>query len=104
MAGLAYIPGLSGKTNIQAEEVRKLDEFANNTIKRRMARCGYLSIMTSEGDDLIPVTAGYEGQYTLAFIVEQADGRVIVDDGTDILDIQPEPLHQRVLYRVPERG
>ena len=32
----------------------------------------------------------------LAFIVEQAGGRAIVDDGTDILDIQPESLHQRV--------
>ena len=32
----------------------------------------------------------------MAFIVEQAGGRTIVDDGTEILDIQPESLHQRV--------
>jgi len=57
MAGLADILGMSGKTNIQGEEVQKLDEFANNTIKRRMARCGYLCIMTSEEEaDPIPVT------------------------------------------------
>ncbi|MBU4034651.1 MAG: fructose-1,6-bisphosphatase, partial [Proteobacteria bacterium] len=32
----------------------------------------------------------------LAFLVEQAGGRAITDDGTDIMDIQPESLHQRV--------
>ena len=42
MAGLADILGMSGKTNIQGEEVQKLDVFANNTIKKRMAKCGYL--------------------------------------------------------------
>ncbi len=32
----------------------------------------------------------------LAFIVEHAGGRAITGDGRDILDIQPEELHQRV--------
>ncbi len=32
----------------------------------------------------------------LAFIAEQAGGRAITDDGRDILDIDPEALHQRV--------
>ena len=50
MAGLAGILGQSGKTNIQGEEVQKLDDFANNTIKRRMARCGNLCVMASEED------------------------------------------------------
>ncbi|MCI5147267.1 MAG: class 1 fructose-bisphosphatase, partial [Candidatus Electrothrix sp. AR3] len=36
MAGLAGILGQSGKTNIQGEQVQKLDDFANRTIKRRM--------------------------------------------------------------------
>jgi fructose-1,6-bisphosphatase I len=64
MAGLADILGMSGKTNIQGEKVQKLDEFANNTIKKRMARCGYLCVMTSEEeDDIIPVEEGYEGKY-----------------------------------------
>lgn len=83
MAGLADILGMSGKTNIQGEDVQKLDEFANNTIKRRMARCGYLCIMTSEEEaDPIPVTEGYEGKYTLAF--DPLDGSSNIDVNVNI--------------------
>jgi fructose-1,6-bisphosphatase I len=32
----------------------------------------------------------------LAFIVEQAGGRAITGDGRDIMEIEPEDLHQRV--------
>lgn len=78
MAGLADIIGVSGKTNIQGEEVQKLDEFANNTIKRRMARCGHVCVMTSEEeDDIIPVVDGYAGKYTLAF--DPLDGSSNID-------------------------
>ncbi|MFH7325045.1 class 1 fructose-bisphosphatase [Desulfurivibrio sp. C05AmB] len=83
MAGLADILGMSGKTNIQGEHVQKLDEFANNTIKRRMARCGYLCAMTSEEEaDIIPVVEGYEGKYTLAF--DPMDGSSNIDVNVSI--------------------
>jgi fructose-1,6-bisphosphatase I len=83
MAGLADVLGMSGKTNIQGEEVQKLDEFANNTIKRRMARCGYICVMTSEEeDDIIPVENGYEGKYTLAF--DPLDGSSNIDVNVSI--------------------
>ncbi len=83
MAGLADILGMSGKTNIQGEKVQKLDEFANNTIKKRMARCGYLCVMTSEEeDDAIPVEDGYEGKYTLAF--DPLDGSTNIDVNVNI--------------------
>jgi len=83
MAGLADILGMSGKTNIQGEKVQKLDEFANNTIKKRMARCGYLCVMTSEEeDDIIPVEEGYEGKYTLAF--DPLDGSTNIDVNVNI--------------------
>ncbi len=83
MAGLADILGMSGKTNIQGEEVQKLDEFANNTIKRRMARCGYICVMTSEEeDDIIPVEKGNEGKYTLAF--DPLDGSSNIDVNVSI--------------------
>lgn len=83
MAGLADILGMSGKTNIQGEKVQKLDEFANNTIKKRMARCGYLCVMTSEEeDDIIPVEDGYEGKYTLAF--DPLDGSTNIDVNVNI--------------------
>jgi fructose-1,6-bisphosphatase I len=83
MAGLADIIGISGKTNIQGEEVQKLDEFANNTIKRRMARSGYICVMASEEDDeIIPVKEGYEGKYTLAF--DPLDGSSNIDVNVSI--------------------
>ena len=83
MAGLADVLGMSGKTNIQGEEVQKLDEFSNNTIKRRMARCGYLCVMTSEEEEgIIPVSAGYEGKYTLAF--DPLDGSSNIDVNVSI--------------------
>ena len=69
MAGLADILGQSGRTNIQGENVQKLDVFANQTIKRRMEQCGHVCVMTSEeDDDIIPVLDGYEGNYTIAFV------------------------------------
>jgi fructose-1,6-bisphosphatase I len=83
MAGLADVLGMSGKTNIQGEEVQKLDEFANNTIKRRMARSGYLCVMTSEEEEgIIPVKEGYEGKYTLAF--DPLDGSSNIDVNVSI--------------------
>lgn len=83
MAGLADILGMSGKTNIQGEKVQKLDEFANNTIKRRMARCGYICVMTSEEEaDIIPVAEGCEGKYTLAF--DPLDGSSNIDVNVNI--------------------
>jgi len=83
MAGLADVLGMSGKTNIQGEEVQKLDEFANNTIKRRMAKCGYLCVMTSEEEEgTIPVAEGYEGKYTLAF--DPLDGSSNIDVNVSI--------------------
>ena len=83
MAGLADVLGMSGKTNIQGEEVQKLDEFANNTIKRRMARCGYVCVMTSEEEDsIISVAEGYEGKYTLAF--DPLDGSSNIDVNVSI--------------------
>lgn len=83
MAGLADVIGLSGKTNIQGESVQKLDEFANNTIKKRMARCGYVCAMTSEEeDDIIPVAECYEGKYTLAF--DPLDGSTNIDVNASI--------------------
>ncbi len=83
MAGLADILGMSGKINIQGENVQKLDEFANNTIKRRMCRSGYLCVMTSEEEEgIIPVDPGYEGKYTLAF--DPLDGSSNIDVNVSI--------------------
>jgi fructose-1,6-bisphosphatase I len=93
MAGLADILGMSGKTNIQGESVQKLDEFANNTIKRRMAKSGNICVMTSEEDEgMIPVAEGYEGKYTLAF--DPLDGSSNIDVNVSIGTIFS--IHRRI--------
>lgn len=78
MAGLADILGQSGRTNIQGEEVQKLDVFANKTFKRRMEQCGHICVMASEEEeDPVPALPGYEGNYTIAF--DPLDGSSNVD-------------------------
>lgn len=93
MAGLADVLGQSGKTNIQGEDVQKLDVFANQTIKRRMEQCGYVCVMASEEeDDPIQVLDGYAGEYTIAF--DPLDGSSNIDVNVSIGTIFS--IHKRV--------
>ncbi|OQX14394.1 MAG: fructose-bisphosphatase [Desulfobulbaceae bacterium A2] len=93
MAGLADILGVSGRENVQGEEVQKLDEYANTTIKRHMSTCGYVGVMTSEEEeDIIPVRDGYEGKYTIAF--DPLDGSSNIDVNVSIGTIFS--IHRRV--------
>ena len=93
MAGLADILGQSGRTNIQGENVQKLDVFANQTIKRRMEQCGHVCVMASEeDDDIIPVLEGYEGNYTIAF--DPLDGSTNIDVNVSIGTIFS--IHRRI--------
>ncbi|MFO7762043.1 MAG: class 1 fructose-bisphosphatase [Thermodesulfobacteriota bacterium] len=83
MAGLADVLGMSGKTNIQGEEVQKLDEFANKTFKKRLSLSGNLCVMSSEEEEgIIPVPEGYEGKYALAF--DPLDGSSNIDVNVSI--------------------
>ncbi|MFP3984205.1 MAG: class 1 fructose-bisphosphatase [Desulfurivibrionaceae bacterium] len=83
MAGLADVLGMSGKTNIQGEDVQKLDEYANNTFKRRLPLSGNLGVMASEEDDgTIQVPEGCEGKYALAF--DPLDGSSNIDVNVSI--------------------
>lgn len=93
MAGLADILGQSGRTNIQGEDVQKLDVFANQTIIRRMEQCGHVCVMASEeDDDIIPVLKGYEGNYAIAF--DPLDGSSNIDVNVSIGTIFS--IHKRV--------
>jgi fructose-1,6-bisphosphatase I len=68
-AGLVDILGYTGETNIQGEEVQRLDEFANRVIIHRMERAGVLCAMASEEQaDLIQIPQRFpRGQYFLVF-------------------------------------
>ena len=84
MAGLADILGVAGRTNVQGEEVMKLDVFANNTIVEVLRRSGHVGVMASEEvDDVIDVPPPYyAGRYALAF--DPLDGSSNIDVNVSI--------------------
>lgn len=78
-AGLNDILGLTRNTNIHGEQVRKLDTYSNEVIKRAMQRSGKICIMASEEDDdiiLIPKT-GNKSKYVMVF--DPLDGSSNID-------------------------
>jgi fructose-1,6-bisphosphatase I len=83
-AGLVEVLGLTGKKNIQGEEVMKLDEFANETIVKNMSHTGHLCVMASEEiEDPIPIPDKYpKGNYVLLF--DPLDGSSNIDANAPI--------------------
>lgn len=78
-AGLAAILGLAGKSNVQGEQVTKLDEYAQRRIYEQMDHGGHLCCMASEeADGLIPIPQRYpKGKYVLLF--DPLDGSSNID-------------------------
>ncbi|MCP4253510.1 MAG: class 1 fructose-bisphosphatase [Candidatus Scalindua sp.] len=83
-AGLVDILGLTGNENIHGEEVKKLDEFANDKLCRAMEHGGHLCVMASEeNDDIIPIPKDYpKGKYILLF--DPLDGSSNIDANVSI--------------------
>jgi fructose-1,6-bisphosphatase I len=84
MAGLADILGLAGRTNIQGEEVMKLDLFADRTIIELLRRSGHVCIMASEEiETSIDVPPPHlPGEYAVAF--DPLDGSSNIDVNVSI--------------------
>jgi fructose-1,6-bisphosphatase I len=77
-AGLADILGLAGSTNVQGEEVKKLDLFANEQIISAIGQHGRFAIMGSEENDSIIIPPQNEtGHYALLF--DPLDGSSNID-------------------------
>ncbi|HEX5724640.1 MAG TPA: class 1 fructose-bisphosphatase [Longimicrobiaceae bacterium] len=68
-AGLADILGYTGEVNVQGEEVKKLDEYANEVIFKALDHTGHLCGMASEeNDDFIPIPERFPaGNYCVLF-------------------------------------
>lgn len=83
-AGLVDILGYTGHTNVQGEEVKKLDIFANDTLKAMFEGSGLVCAMASEEEeDIIPIPEGRPlGNYTLAF--DPLDGSSNIDVNVNI--------------------
>ena len=83
-AGLVDILGLTGTENIHGEEVKKLDEYANNILFKAMDHGGHLCIMASEErDEAIPIPERFpKGNYVLLF--DPLDGSSNIDANVSI--------------------
>jgi len=84
MAGLVDILGRTGSTNVQGEQVQKLDEFAQEVIFNAMDHTGNLCCMVSEeADELIPIPDRFPtGDYVLVF--DPLDGSSNIDVNVSI--------------------
>jgi fructose-1,6-bisphosphatase I len=78
-AGLVDVLGSTGSTNVQGEEVQKLDEYAERTIYRLNDHTGRLAVMASEEeDDIIPIPEHHpKGRYVLLY--DPLDGSSNID-------------------------
>jgi fructose-1,6-bisphosphatase I len=95
-AGLLDIMGKTGRTNIQGEEVQKLDEFANATLVRCLGYRGNVGILVSEEDDEPHVIQEAEsGKYIVLF--DPLDGssniNANVSIGTIFSILARDPAH-----------
>lgn len=77
-AGLNDVLGLTRDTNVHGEQVRKLDTYSNDVIKRAMLNSGHICIMASEeDDDFILVSSDRKAKYVLVF--DPLDGSSNID-------------------------
>ncbi len=83
-AGLVDILGLTGEINVQGEEVKKLDDYANRILIYRMQQAGVLCAMASEENaDIIEIPDKYpKGDYILVF--DPLDGSSNIDVNVNI--------------------
>ena len=83
-AGLVDILGQTGRSNVQGEQVMKLDDFANDTIVKALDHTGHLSIMASEEmADPIPIPQHHKkGPYV--FLFDPLDGSSNIDANVNI--------------------
>ena len=78
-AGLAKILGKTGETNVQGEQVMKLDKLADETMYSLNKHTGRLAVMASEEhEDIIQIPREYSvGKYVLLF--DPLDGSSNID-------------------------
>ena len=93
-AGLVNILGTTDRMNISGDVIKKLDEFADQTIYRAMDHIGHLCVMASEeNEDLLHIPEEYpRGKYVLLY--DPLDGSGNIDANVTIGTIFS--LYQRV--------
>jgi len=64
-AGLAEILGVTGEINVHGEEVKKLDEFANEIFKHVLLKSGIVAAIASEEEDEVVISP--PGRYIVVY-------------------------------------
>jgi fructose-1,6-bisphosphatase I len=84
-AGLADILGATGNSNVQGEEVKKLDQFANEIFIASLTAGGECAAVASEEDESIVETENHysaSGKYVVA--IDPLDGSSNIDVNVSI--------------------
>jgi len=83
-AGLVDILGATGGSNVQGEQIQKLDEYANTTLKRCLGRRGQVCLLGSEEEETaVDVDFGSgSGKYVVLF--DPLDGSSNIDANVSI--------------------
>ncbi len=93
MAGLADILGQAGKTNIQGEQVQKLDELSNEILIKHLSDSGqFYALASEELDKPIYPSQGADANYVIAF--DPLDGSSNIDVNVSIGTIFS--IHRRI--------
>jgi fructose-1,6-bisphosphatase I len=80
-AGLAGLLGYTGDTNVQGEEVQKLDAFSNEVLLNILERSGHCGVIASEELDEAKLGEGH-GKYVALF--DPLDGSSNIDTNVGI--------------------
>ena len=80
-AGLADMLGYTGETNVQGEEVQKLDAYANEVLLNILDRSGHCGVIGSEELDEAKLAENY-GKYVVLF--DPLDGSSNIDTNVGI--------------------
>ncbi|MBZ0119036.1 MAG: class 1 fructose-bisphosphatase, partial [Sandaracinaceae bacterium] len=98
-AGLSDVLGRVGETNVQGEDVQKLDVIANKILIRCVEAGGHVCVMASEeNEDIIPIPDRFQkGKYVLMF--DPLDGSSNIDVSMSIGTIFS--VHRRVTASGP---
>jgi len=87
-AGLIDLMGVTGTENVHGEQVKKLDEYAHDTLVRAMEVSGHLcAIASEESEDFIPVNEKFMGERPLSkYIIhfDPLDGSSNIDANISI--------------------
>ncbi|MGH7280311.1 MAG: class 1 fructose-bisphosphatase [Polyangiaceae bacterium] len=80
-AGLAGMLGYTGETNVQGEEVQKLDAYANDVLVNVLERSGHCGIVASEELEQVKFSEA-SGKYVVLF--DPLDGSSNIDTNVSI--------------------